>query len=111
MTHAPPAADPPVRYLAWPVLIAWLAVAAIALPLLFLLFALPLPVSAQNVLQNRLQNITTSAASTMLPFLGIVVQQKGHVLSLPSGDLGVVEACSGVRGVTAIIAVAAFVAY
>ena len=47
----------------------------------------------------------------MLPVLGVPVQQKASVLSLPSGDLLVVEACSGVRGVTAIIAVAALVAY
>jgi EpsI family protein len=83
----------------------------LAFPLLFLLFALPLPVGLQNALQGKLQEITTTAAGQMLPVLGIAVQQKGNVLSLPSGDLGVVDACSGVRGVTAIIAVAALVAY
>src|SRR5438045_3953571 len=33
------------------------------------------------------------------------------MLRLPSGDLGVVEACSGVRSVSALTAIAVFVAY
>jgi EpsI family protein len=84
---------------------------AVAFPLLFLLFALPPPVTTQNALQGQLQRTTTTAAAKMLTVLGIPVQQKGHILSLPSGDLGVVDACSGVRGVTAIIAIAALVAH
>jgi EpsI family protein len=87
------------------------SVRPLTFPLLFLLFALPLPTSALDLLQGRLQSITSSSAARMLMMVGVNVQQKGNILSLPSGDLGVVEACSGVRGVTAIVAVAALVAY
>src|SRR5262249_21846020 len=83
----------------------------LAFPLVFLLFALPLPGSITRPLQVRLQDATTSMADAALPALGIPVERAGYVLQLPSGDLGVVEACSGVRSVTAIVAVAALVAY
>jgi len=84
---------------------------ALTFPLAFLLFALPLPNSITRPMQTRLQDATTSMAEGALTALGIPVERAGFVLQLPSGELGVVEACSGVRSVTAIIAVAALVAY
>jgi EpsI family protein len=83
----------------------------LAFPLVFLLFALPIPARIHNPLQAFLQIATTSVAAATLPALGVPVVQQGYVLSLPGGDLGVVEACSGVRSVTALTAIAAFVAY
>ena len=62
-------------------------------------------------LQFWLQSATTSAATFVLPMLGVAVERNGFVLSLPNGDLGVAEACSGVRSVTALTAIAAFVAW
>src|SRR5207248_6595097 len=50
-------------------------------------------------------------AAAVLSALGVPVERAGHVLCLPGGELGVVEACSGVRSVTALTALAAFVAY
>lgn len=82
----------------------------LAFPLIFLLFALPIPDRFLYPLQLKLQGITTTAAGAVLPVLGIPVQRDGFVLRLPSGDLGVAEACSGVRSVTALTALAAFVA-
>jgi EpsI family protein len=87
------------------------ALRALAFPLMFVLFALPLPNSLTRPLQVRLQDATTAMAETVLTGVGIPVERAGYVLQLPSGDLGVVEACSGVRSVTAIVAVAALVAY
>src|SRR5207244_4037301 len=58
-----------------------------------------------------LQDGTTTVAAATLPALGIPTARAGHVLRLPSGELGVVEACSGVRSVTAILAVAVLLAY
>jgi EpsI family protein len=84
---------------------------AVAFPLAFLLFALPVPQRAQDGLQRRLQEGTTTCAAAVLPRLGVPVERSGFVLRLPSGELGVVEACSGVRSVTAIVAVAALVAH
>lgn len=83
----------------------------VAFPLLFMLFAMPPPTGLLFTLQTKLQTITTASAERLLPAVGIPVHRRGFVLSIPSGNLGVSEACSGIRGVTAVFAVAAFIAY
>jgi EpsI family protein len=83
----------------------------LAFPLGFLLFALPVPNRILGPLQFALQSATTTTAAAALPLLGVPVERHGFVLSLAGGDLGVAEACSGVRSVTALVAIAAFVAW
>jgi EpsI family protein len=83
-------------------------------PLLFVLFSLPTPGRLYNPLMLRLKQFTTTAAHHVLPILGVPVERpdpNGFELKLQSGDLGVVEACSGVRSVTALTAIAVLVAY
>jgi EpsI family protein len=89
----------------------WRHLRVLAFPLGFLLFALPIPNRLLVPLQFALQSATTSASAALLPVLGVPVERNGFVLSLPNGDLGVAEACSGVRSVTALTAIAAFVAW
>jgi EpsI family protein len=89
----------------------WSGLRRLAFPLGFLLFALPIPNRVLVPLQYFLQSATTSAAEAVLPLLGVPVERNGFILSLPNGDLGVAEACSGVRSVTALTAIAAFVAW
>jgi EpsI family protein len=89
----------------------WSHLRRLAFPLGFVLFALPIPNRVLVPLQSALQSATTSAAAWALPLLGVPVERNGFVLSLPSGDLGVAEACSGVRSVTALTAIAAFVGW
>ena len=89
----------------------WPALRRLAFPLGFVLFALPVPNRVLVPLQFALQSATTAAAAWVLPILGVAVERNGFILSLPSGDLGVAEACSGVRSVTALTAIAAFVAW
>lgn len=83
----------------------------LAFPLLFCFFALPIPGVVYNPLQRGLQECTTRVAAIALPLAGIPVERHGYVLKLPSGEMGVVEACSGVRSVTALLAIAVLVAY
>lgn len=80
-------------------------------PLLFPLFALPIPLRVLNPLQDHLQEITTSLSFTSFSTLGFTVHREEFVLALPGGKLRVEEACSGVRSVTALTAIAAFVAF
>src|SRR5262245_61831756 len=89
----------------------WAHLRLLAFPLGFLLFALPIPNRLLVPLQHALQSATTTASAATLPVLGVPVERHGFVLSLPNGDLGVAEACSGVRSVTALTAIAAFVAW
>ena len=115
----------PRPVLLWWLALSWLAAVAgttlllggpvhlrrLAFPLTFALFALPIPNRVLVPLQSALQTATTAAAAATLPAVGVPVVRSGFVLSLPNGDLGVAEACSGVRSVTALAAIAAFVAY
>jgi EpsI family protein len=87
------------------------AVHALRFPLLFPFLALPLPGRVINPLQAGLQDWTTWLAAGGLSSLGVAVRRDGFLLTLPSGGLNVVEACSGVRSVTALVAVACFLAH
>ena len=89
----------------------WPRLRVLAFPLVFVFFALPIPGRVISPLQSGLQELTTSTSHAVLTSLGVAVERSGYVLRLPGGDLGVAEACSGVRSVTAITAIAAFVAY
>jgi EpsI family protein len=89
----------------------WARARLLIFPLAFSLFTLPVPDMVMAPLQRVLQEGTTSSAAAALSWFGIPVQRLGFVLRLPSGELGVVEACSGVRSVTALTAIAVFVAY
>jgi EpsI family protein len=89
----------------------WRRLSVLLIPLAFSLFALPIPDSLYNPLQHYLKEATTTLTAGILPLLGIPVKRLGYVLNLPTADLGVAEACSGVRSMTALLAVAALVAY
>ncbi len=84
---------------------------AAAFPLLFALLALPIPTVVLAPLQDKLQGVTTSLAVPALRLLGEPAEREGFVITLPNGRLGVEEACSGVRSLTALTAIAAFVAF
>ncbi len=80
-------------------------------PLLFPLFALPLPTRVLIPVQDRLQDVTTRLSFHALAALGQEVTRSEYVLALPGGKLGVEEACSGVRSLTTLTAIAGFVAF
>lgn len=83
----------------------------LAFPIAFGVLALPIPQRFQLPMQHILQTWTTVAAEAILSFCGVPVDRQGFVLQLPACHLNVVEACSGVRSVTALMALAAFAAY
>jgi EpsI family protein len=91
----------------------WPAVRHLAFPPLFAAFALPLPTAVESPLKFKLQDLTTTASAAILRACGFAVERPGggYLLRLPGGDLGVEETCSGVRSLTALTALAAFIAY
>jgi exosortase len=75
----------------WPALRwAWPAIA-------FLLFMIPLPGRTESLLANPLQRVSTLASTNALQTLGFFAQSEGNVILLSETELGVVEACSGLR--------------
>jgi len=82
---------------------AWPAIA-------YLLFMLPLPGRAPEMLANPLQRIATLASTNVLQTLGFAAQSEGNVIILSHVELGVVEACSGTRMLIVFCAIATAVA-
>ena len=80
-------------------------------PLLVLVLSLPVPSLIMNPLQTQLQQITAVASETTLKLMGEKVTRRGFVLTLPQGELGVAEACSGVKSLFSLAALGAFLAY
>ena len=70
-------------------------------PLLYLYFAVPFGIE----LVPKLQAITASLAVSLLRDVGIPVFSDGNVIAIPTGSFYVAEECSGVRFLTASIAV------
>lgn len=74
---------------------------ALLLPLAFLLFAVPFGAGLIPVLQN----FTARFAVKMLDLSGIPVLLEGRFIAVPSGRWEVAEACSGIRYLTASVAI------
>ena len=65
--------------------------------ILFLFFMLPLPGFLETMLRQPLQYIGTKTSVFVIQTLGIAAVAQGNVIQLTEGELGVVEACSGLR--------------
>jgi exosortase A len=74
---------------------------ALLLPLVFLIFAVPLGES----LIPKLQDFSAWFAVKMLDFSRVPVLLEGRFISVPSGRWEVAEACSGIRYLTSSIAI------
>jgi len=79
-------------------------------PLLVLVLSLPVPSFITNPLQTQLQEITAVSSEATLKVIGEKVTRRGFVLTLPQGELGVAEACSGVKSLFSLAALGAFLA-
>ncbi len=80
--------------------------------LLFLFLMVPLPRSIHALISSGLQELATSGAVLVLKTIGVVVSRQGNVMVLGDGmAVGVAEACSGLRMLTAFVIVASTVAY
>lgn len=80
---------------------------ALAFPLAFLFFAVPMG----EDLVAPLMEVTATATVYLIKLTGIPVYREGLFFSLPSGNWSVVEACSGVRYLIASVTLGALYAY
>ncbi len=87
-------------------------VRALAFPLAFLVFMVPLPPQWLMPLILDLQLLVSSAAVGLLGWLGSGVAQSGNVIQLPAGDaLFVAEACSGITSLVTLTPLAIVLAH
>lgn len=84
---------------------------AIAFPLAFLVFMLPIPLVVTERLHLLLREIATFATINLVPLLGISVFSEGTTIHLREGVLQVGDGCSGFSTLYASCAVAALTAY
>jgi exosortase len=84
---------------------------AIAFPLAFLAFMLPIPLAATERAHLVLRQVATWGASHIVPWLGIPVYVEGTSMHLANGVLQIADACSGFSTLYASLAVAFLTAY
>jgi exosortase len=90
----------------------WKLLRAMAFPLAFLLFAIPIPVIIYNEIVFPLQFIASQFATSCLEMLNLFpIMREGNVLIMPGMRLEVVEACSGIRSLMSLLALAAGYGY
>ena len=90
----------------------WALLRAMAFPLAFLLFAVPIPVLIYNEIVFPLQFIASRFATSCLEMLNLFpIMREGNVLIMPGMKLEVVEACSGIRSLMSLLALAAGYGY
>ena len=75
---------------------------ALALPIGFLVFMVPLPALVFNAVALPLQMMASQLAVTTLQALGVPALREGNIIFLPNAALEVVEACSGLRSVISL---------
>ena len=84
---------------------------AIAFPLAFTLFALPIPLSMTESLHLALRQVATAGVTTLLPLLGVAFHTEATSIYLTRGTVQIADACSGFSTLYASLAVACLLAY
>ena len=80
------------------------------LPIVFLLFMVPLPGSVGMAMTMPLKRVATVGSTYLLQVLGFMAVADGNVILLQDHELGVIDACSGLRMLVVFFAVATMVA-
>jgi len=76
---------------------------AVAFPLLFLAFMIPLPAIIYYQITFPLQLTASRVAAACLEMTSVPVLREGNLLYLPNYTLEVVEACSGIRSLVSLL--------
>jgi exosortase len=79
--------------------------------IVFLVFAIPLPGFLAGLLSHPLQRIGTIVSTYTVQTLGIFAVADGNVIKLKDAEVGVVEACSGLRMLMLFITVSVGAAF
>ena len=81
------------------------------LPLLFLLLAFPIPAKIYMELVFPLKLLVTKSSGAILSLIGYPVKIQGNIIEISSVSIGVVDACSGLNSLMAILTLSIFYTY
>jgi exosortase len=84
---------------------------AMAFPIGFLLFMIPIPSILMQKITFPMQLFSSSVAEASLKALEIPVLREGNIIHLPHNTLEVAEACSGIRSLMSLLALGVIFAY
>lgn len=80
-------------------------------PILFLIFMAPLPIAWYQPFALAMQNLVSVVSANVLEAFGAAVYREGYIIQLPEYRMEVGEACSGLRQLTAVLALAVGIGY
>ena len=80
-------------------------------PIGFLIFMIPLPYVFYNDISLPLKLLTVSFSTKFLSLVGIPFAREGNIIHLTQTSLHVIDACSGLRSIISLLALAALFAH
>jgi len=83
----------------------------ILFPVLFLVFMFPIPSELYLRVTNPLMLAATDVSFRLVDMMGIPILRDGNLLTLPNYSMEVVDACSGIRSMIAIMAITLLIGY
>ena len=78
-----------------------------ALPIGYLIFMVPIPYTIYDILAFPLKLFVTKVSVAFLKIVGVVVIREGNIIMFPATTLEVADACSGIRSLVSLLAIAA----
>jgi exosortase len=82
-----------------------------ALPLGYLFFMVPVPYIIYETIAFPLKLFVTKVSVAFLKIVGVVVMRDGNIIMFPSTTLEVADACSGIRSLISLLAIAVAYAF
>jgi len=77
-----------------------------ALPLGYLIFMVPIPYIIYDMVAFPLKLFVTRVSVSFLKLVGVVVMREGNIIMFPATTLEVADACSGIRSLISLLAIA-----